>query len=167
MLHEEFTACPAPAAWLPNMSIMITMHTDMVCPRCVFRDGTRYPEGVVDQSPGLAAGLPWDSALPVSDQSCKDCGIFDDTIAATPGCVTESLRDFNTDNPSLVVNVVVCLTLRFQWDIAWLRYVFRAMFVVPGTGLFENAITRYGSFIILPSAFCLLPSLRVFNTGTL
>jgi hypothetical protein len=37
-------------------------------------------------------------------------------------------------------------------DMACHRRVFRAMFVVPGTGLFENAMTRYG-IILHPSSF--------------
>jgi hypothetical protein len=38
------------------------------------------------------------------------------------------------------------------------------MFVVPGTGLFENAMTRYG-IILHPSAFILHPSLHVLRAS--
>jgi hypothetical protein len=53
MLYEEFSACPALLRETTCIiRIMITMHTgEAGC--------ARYPEGVADQSPGLAERPPW------------------------------------------------------------------------------------------------------------
>jgi hypothetical protein len=57
MLHEEFTACPALLRGFQTVSI--TMHTDIVWGRCVFRDGVCCPEGVRGSKPqGWPKGHP-------------------------------------------------------------------------------------------------------------
>jgi hypothetical protein len=56
MLHVEFTTCPA--LLRGSQTVSITMHTDMVCPRCVFRGWRVLPRRLLIKAQGWPKGHP-------------------------------------------------------------------------------------------------------------